>query len=53
MSESDKNLKNEIIDLDEICEECKNFEKSVISNFIMHGFKICDSCKVSKTIFPV
>lgn len=36
-----------------ICEECKEENDSVKSNLIMYGFKICDSCKLSKTIFPV
>ena len=36
-----------------ICEECKKEDKSVSQNLIMQGYKICDSCKLSKTIFPV
>jgi len=40
-------------ELDNICEECKKKNKSVSQNLIMHGYKICDSCKISKTIFPV
>tara|TARA_B100000686_G_C16424660_1_gene778959 strand:+ start:223 stop:354 length:132 start_codon:yes stop_codon:yes gene_type:complete len=39
--------------LDNICEECKNEDESVRQNFIKHGYKICDSCNLSKTIFPV
>ena len=39
--------------LDNICEECKKEDKSVSQNLIMHGYKICDSCKISKTIFPI
>ena len=39
--------------LDNICEECKKKDKSVSQNLIMNGYKICDSCKISKTIFPV
>ena len=39
--------------LDNICEECKNEDESVSQNLMMHGYKICDSCKISKTIFPV
>ena len=39
--------------LDNICYECKKEEESVSQNLIMHGYKICDSCKISKTIFPV
>ncbi|MFL2889731.1 MAG: hypothetical protein ACJZ4O_02645 [Pelagibacteraceae bacterium] len=42
---------NEIFD--NICEECKDEDESVKSNLIMHGYKICDSCKLSKNIFPV
>jgi hypothetical protein len=38
---------------DNICEECKEEDKSVKSNFITHGYKLCDSCKLSKTIFPL
>ena len=40
-------------ELDNICEECKNEDESVSQNLIMLGYKICDSCKLSKTIFPV
>ncbi len=40
-------------ELDNICEECKKEEESVSQNLIMYGYKICDSCKLSKTIFPV
>ena len=49
-----KDLKIE--DLDEfnnICEECKKEDQSVKQNLIMHGFKFCNSCKLSKTIFPI
>ena len=35
------------------CEECEKEDETVKSNLIMHGFKICDSCKLSKTIFPI
>ena len=40
-------------ELDNICEECGKENKNVSQNLIMHGYKICDSCKISKTIFPV
>ena len=39
--------------LDNVCEECKKENESVRQNFIKHGYKICDSCNLSKTIFPV
>ena len=40
-------------ELDNICEECKKKDESVSQNLIKHGYKICDSCHISKTIFPV
>ena len=36
-----------------VCEECREFNESVQANLIMHGYKICNSCKTSKTIFPL
>jgi FkbM family methyltransferase len=35
------------------CEECKKEDESVFQNLILNGFKICNSCKISKTIFPI
>ena len=35
------------------CEECNTFDESVFQNLIMTGFKICKSCRTSKTIFPI
>ena len=49
----EKNIKLKKEELDNICEECKKEDESVSQNLIMHGYKICDSCKLSKTIFPV
>ncbi len=40
-------------DLNNICDECKNEDESVFQNLIMTGFKLCKSCRVSKTIFPL
>ena len=40
-------------DLNDICDECKKEDESVSQNLILTGFKICKSCKVSKTIFPI
>ena len=40
-------------DLDNICDECKKKDESVLQNLILIGFKICASCRVSKTIFPI
>ena len=39
--------------LDDLCEECKKSDESVTHNLILTGFKICKSCRVSKTIFPI
>ena len=38
---------------DNICEECSKEDESVSSNLIITGYKVCNSCKLSKTIFPV
>ena len=40
-------------EIDDVCEECKNKYENVKSNLVMHGYKICDSCKISKTLFPI
>ena len=40
-------------ELNNICEECKKEDESVSQNLIKHGYKICDSCYTSKTIFPI
>tara|TARA_B100001109_G_C18507280_1_gene309761 strand:+ start:158 stop:319 length:162 start_codon:yes stop_codon:yes gene_type:complete len=44
---------NDLKDLDNICDECKEENESVTQNLILTGFKICKSCRVSKTIFPI
>ncbi len=38
---------------DNICEECAEEHESVKNNFIMYGYKVCQSCYISKTIFPI
>ena len=45
-----KNDKEELID---VCEECKKKDESVSQNLIMYGYKLCESCRISKTIFPI
>ena len=47
------NNEEEVIELDDFCEECKKEDESVSQNLILTGFKICNSCRTSKTIFPV
>ena len=50
----DKILKEkDLKDLDNLCEECKKEDDSVSQNLILTGFKICKSCRVSKTVFPL
>ena len=49
----DKELKEkDLKDLNKICEECKKEDEGVSQNLILTGFKICKSCRTSKTIFP-
>jgi len=51
-----KNLdKDKLIEkeLDNICDECKKKEESVTENLILTGYKICKSCRISKTLFPI
>ncbi len=42
-----------IRDLNNICEECKKEDESVSQNLILTSYKLCSSCRVSKTIFPI
>ena len=51
---SEDKYNEEIIrDLTTICDECKVEHESVSHNLILTGFKICKSCRISKTIFPI
>ena len=50
----DKDLKEkDLNELNDICDECKEKDESVSHNLILTGFKICKSCRISKTIFPI
>jgi hypothetical protein len=40
-------------ELDNICDECKKEDESVSQNLILTSYKLCSSCRVSKTIFPI
>ena len=53
MTDENKLEEKDLEDLDNICDECKNEHESVSQNLILTGFKICKSCRVSKTIFPI
>ena len=49
----EKNPKVDAEELNNICDECKAEDESVTQNLILTGFKLCKSCRVSKTIFPL
>jgi hypothetical protein len=55
MTSKSENCHNEEIikELDNICEECKKEDESVSQNLILTSYKLCLSCRVSKTIFPI
>ena len=53
MIDENKIEEKDLEDLDNICDECKDEHESVSQNLILTGFKICKSCRVSKTIFPI
>ena len=48
-----KEVKSDKDELNNICEDCKKENESVSQNLIMYGYKICESCRISKTIFPL
>ena len=49
----EKKLNADTKELNNICDECKDEDESVSQNLILTGFKLCKSCRVSKTIFPL
>ena len=53
MNDNKKFEEQELQDLNNICDECRQKDESVSQNLILTGFKICKSCRVSKTIFPI
>ncbi len=53
MTDDEDIKEKDLKDLDEICDECKKKHESVSHNLILTGFKICKSCRISKTIFPI
>ena len=53
MTEDNQLNEKDLKDFDNICEECKKEEESVLQNLVLTGFKLCKSCRTSKTIFPV
>ena len=53
MIDKNYNQEQDLNDLDDICDECKDKDESVSQNLILTGFKICKSCRISKTILPI
>ena len=53
MTENKDLKEKDLKELDNICDECKDKDESVSQNLVLLGFKICKSCRLSKTIFPV
>ena len=51
--ECEDNKEEKFEEMNNYCEECRKKDDSVSQNLILTGFKICNSCKISKTIFPV
>ena len=48
-----ENIKEEDLrDFNNKCDECKKEDESVTQNLFLTGFKICKSCRTSKTVFP-
>ena len=45
--------KKKFLELNDYCEECNKKDKSVSQNLILISFKICNSCRISKTLFPL
>jgi len=40
-------------ELNDICDECKKEDETVTQNLILTGYKLCNSCRTSKTLFPL
>ena len=49
----DKYEEQLIRELNNICDECKKEDESVSQNLILTSYKLCSSCRISKTIFPI
>ena len=54
IKDKDKEIEEKHLkDLDNICDECREKDESVFQNLILTGYKVCKSCRISKTIFPI
>ena len=45
--------KEDLEEFNNFCEECKKEDVSVSQNLILTSLKVCNSCRIAKTIFPV
>jgi hypothetical protein len=50
MKKTSKSLSKKII---KKCEKCAQENETVYANYLLYGFMICESCKLSDTLFPV
>ena len=48
-----KSEKSDNNELNDICDECKKEDGTVTQNLILTGYKLCNSCRTSKTLFPL
>jgi hypothetical protein len=46
-------LRNNDENTENTCENCKKKDESVKQNLIMYSYKVCNSCNLAKTIFPI
>tara|TARA_B110000495_G_C22444116_1_gene278313 strand:+ start:225 stop:389 length:165 start_codon:yes stop_codon:yes gene_type:complete len=46
-------IENNAENPDNVCEECNKKDESVKQNLILHSYKICNSCNLAKTLFPI
>ena len=53
MIDKNYNQDQDLKDLNDICDECKDKDESVSQNLILTGFKVCKSWRISKPIFPI
>ena len=55
MTDNSEDKYNEKIirELNNICDECKNEDETDSQNLILISYKLCSSCRISQTIFPI
>ena len=48
-----KNYNDDEEKIDNNCEECQKIDERLSQNLILSGYKLCKSCRISKTLFPI